>query len=146
MRFRNASAPGCSPATATALSRSWTDPAGSRSHFGALLLGYYTYDGCLHYAGRADTGFNEQELARLAGGVVKPLETPACPWPSGRRARTGSAQPFSWRGRWCDPIRSLTNQMREVENPRCVSPESERSWDPFFEREPVAEEVINDFR
>jgi ATP-dependent DNA ligase len=34
----------------------WTDPAGSRSHSGALLLGYYTEDGRLHYAGRAATG------------------------------------------------------------------------------------------
>jgi DNA ligase D-like protein (predicted ligase) len=29
----------------------WTDPEGSRSHIGALLLGYYTEDGLLHYAG-----------------------------------------------------------------------------------------------
>ena len=29
----------------------WTDPEGSRSHIGALLLGYYTDDGRLHYAG-----------------------------------------------------------------------------------------------
>src|SRR5262249_7570914 len=49
----------------------WTEPAGSRAHLGALLLGYYTNDGRLHYAGRAGTGFNEQELARLAG-VLKP--------------------------------------------------------------------------
>lgn len=34
----------------------WTDPEGSRSHIGALLLGYYTEDGHLHYAGRAGTG------------------------------------------------------------------------------------------
>ena len=27
----------------------WTDPEGSRSHIGALLLGYYTEDGRLHY-------------------------------------------------------------------------------------------------
>ena len=31
----------------------WTDPEGSRSHIGALLLGYYTEDGRLYYAGRA---------------------------------------------------------------------------------------------
>src|SRR5215213_8799279 len=30
----------------------WTDPEGSRSHLGALLLGYYTEDGRLHHAGR----------------------------------------------------------------------------------------------
>jgi bifunctional non-homologous end joining protein LigD len=42
----------------------WTDPEGSRSHIGALLLGYYTKDGRLHYAGRAGTGMTENELKR----------------------------------------------------------------------------------
>jgi bifunctional non-homologous end joining protein LigD len=51
----------------------WTDPRGGRSHFGALLLGYYTEDGRLLYAGRAGTGFTERELARPAG-VLKPLQ------------------------------------------------------------------------
>ena len=41
----------------------WTDPTGSRPHFGALLLGYYTEDGRLLYAGRAGTGFTDSELA-----------------------------------------------------------------------------------
>ena len=45
----------------------WTDPEGSRSHIGALLLGYYTDDGRLHYAGRVGTGLTEKELKRLAG-------------------------------------------------------------------------------
>src|SRR3981189_1702830 len=61
----------------------WTDSGGSRSHFGALLLGYHTEDGRLHYAGRAGTGFNERELARLAGGL-KPLETPRMPLDNGQ--------------------------------------------------------------
>ena len=30
----------------------WTDPEGSRSHIGALLLGYYTDDGRLHAPSR----------------------------------------------------------------------------------------------
>ena len=30
----------------------WSDPEGSRPHLGALLLGYYTDDGKLIYAGR----------------------------------------------------------------------------------------------
>ena len=37
----------------------WTGPAGSRSHFGALLLSCYTEDGRLHYARRVGTGFTE---------------------------------------------------------------------------------------
>jgi ATP-dependent DNA ligase len=34
----------------------WSDPEGSRPHVGALLLGYYTDDGKLTYAGRVGTG------------------------------------------------------------------------------------------
>src|SRR5262245_35388340 len=56
----------------------WTDPAGSRPNFGALLLGYYTEDGELLYAGRAGTGFTETELKRLAG-VLRPLEVQRMP-------------------------------------------------------------------
>jgi ATP-dependent DNA ligase len=43
----------------------WSDPEGSRHRIGALLLGYYTPDGRLVYAGRAGTGFSEAELERL---------------------------------------------------------------------------------
>lgn len=56
----------------------WTDPEGSRSHIGALLLGYYTDDGRLHYAGRAGTGMKEKELKRLAGELA-PLQVPTMP-------------------------------------------------------------------
>lgn len=54
----------------------WTDPTGSRSHMGALLLGYYTEDGKLHYAGRVGTGMTDAELKRLAG-VLTPLQVKA---------------------------------------------------------------------
>jgi ATP-dependent DNA ligase len=43
----------------------WSDPEGSRHRLGSLLLGYYTPDGRLIYAGRAGTGMSEQELERL---------------------------------------------------------------------------------
>ncbi|MDQ2728992.1 MAG: non-homologous end-joining DNA ligase [Actinomycetota bacterium] len=43
----------------------WTDPSGSRSGLGALLLGYYDDDGSLRYAGKVGTGFNEAELRAL---------------------------------------------------------------------------------
>jgi bifunctional non-homologous end joining protein LigD len=57
----------------------WTDPEGSRSHIGALLLlGYYTEDGRLHYAGRAGTGMAAKELKRLAG-VLAPLKVTRMP-------------------------------------------------------------------
>src|SRR5262249_40754928 len=56
----------------------WSEPSGSRQHFGALLLGYYTDAGRLHYGGRAGTGFTETELKRLAG-VLQPLEVRRMP-------------------------------------------------------------------
>ena len=56
----------------------WTDPTGSRSHIGALLLGYYTQDGRLHYAGRAGTGMTAKELKRLAE-LLAPLQVPRMP-------------------------------------------------------------------
>src|SRR6195256_3762733 len=69
----------------------WTDPEGSRRHIGALLLGYYTQDGRLHYAGRAGTGINDRELKRLAG-VLAPLQAPKMPLaaPPPRDNRFGS--------------------------------------------------------
>jgi ATP-dependent DNA ligase len=43
----------------------WSDPEGSRPHLRALLLGYYTDDGKLTYAGRAGTGMPVKVLADL---------------------------------------------------------------------------------
>ena len=43
----------------------WSDPEGSRHRIGSLLLGYYTPEGKLIYAGRAGTGLPEAELERL---------------------------------------------------------------------------------
>jgi ATP-dependent DNA ligase len=40
----------------------WSDPDGSRHRIGALLLGYYTRDGDLVYAGWAGTGMPVAEL------------------------------------------------------------------------------------
>lgn len=42
----------------------YTDPQGSRTGFGALLLGYYE-DGDLRYAGKVGTGFDDQTLREL---------------------------------------------------------------------------------
>ena len=43
----------------------FTDPAGSRAGFGALLLGVHDEEGALRYAGRVGTGFDERALKRL---------------------------------------------------------------------------------
>lgn len=42
----------------------WTEPRGARTHFGALLVGYYDADG-LRYAGKVGTGFDTATLADL---------------------------------------------------------------------------------
>jgi bifunctional non-homologous end joining protein LigD len=42
----------------------YTSPAGSRTHFGALLLGAY-HRGQLHYVGKVGTGFTQKLLASL---------------------------------------------------------------------------------
>ena len=51
----------------------WSEPEGSRSLLGALLLGYYGPDGRLLYAGRAGTGMSEKTL-RMLHGRLAPLE------------------------------------------------------------------------
>jgi bifunctional non-homologous end joining protein LigD len=51
----------------------YSEPQGSRSHFGALLLGVER-DGELSYAGRVGTGFSDASLRELAQ-KLKPLAT-----------------------------------------------------------------------
>ena len=49
----------------------FTDPQGSRTGFGALLLGYYDPDGQLVYAGKVGTGFTQKTLDSLHASLVK---------------------------------------------------------------------------
>lgn len=56
----------------------YTDPHGSRKHFGALLVGYYE-DDRLRYAGKVGTGFDERTLARL-GDRLESLEESESPF------------------------------------------------------------------
>ena len=44
----------------------WTEPRQSRTHFGALLVGYHDAAGALRWAGSVGTGFDQAELARLS--------------------------------------------------------------------------------
>ncbi|WNO70783.1 non-homologous end-joining DNA ligase [Streptomyces sp. AM8-1-1] len=46
----------------------FTEPAGSRVGFGALLIGYYA-DGELRYAGKVGTGYDQAALRRLRGAL-----------------------------------------------------------------------------
>jgi bifunctional non-homologous end joining protein LigD len=67
----------------------WTDPEGSRTGLGALLLGLFTAKGRLEFAGKVGTGFSEDLLADLRRRLGK-IETRAPPFadaPSGADAR-----------------------------------------------------------
>jgi bifunctional non-homologous end joining protein LigD len=68
----------------------YSDPKGSRSGFGALLLGLNNEDGGeLKFAGRVGTGFTEATLKTILS-QLRPLETHACPVanpPTGSDAR-----------------------------------------------------------
>jgi bifunctional non-homologous end joining protein LigD len=44
----------------------WTEPQGSRSGLGALLVGYHD-DGDLRFGGKVGTGFGDRELTMLSG-------------------------------------------------------------------------------
>jgi bifunctional non-homologous end joining protein LigD len=55
----------------------WTEPHGSRSGLGALLVGYYEDDE-LRFGGKVGTGFGERELAMLTRRLV-PFEQTAPP-------------------------------------------------------------------
>ena len=69
----------------------WSDPEGSRPHLGALLLGYYTDDGKLIYAGRVGTGMPVKVLADLRRRL-DPLARKTSPLSARRRAQPASAR------------------------------------------------------
>ena len=56
----------------------FTDPGGSRTDFGALLVGYYE-DAQLRYAGKVGTGFSAKTLHEL-GAKLRKLEAPESPF------------------------------------------------------------------
>ncbi len=57
----------------------YSEPAGSRSGFGALLLGVHDQHGKLHYAGRVGTGFDAAAL-RSIKRELDALEAPRSPF------------------------------------------------------------------
>jgi bifunctional non-homologous end joining protein LigD len=81
----------------------WSDPEGSRHRIGALLLGYYTPEGKLIYAGRAGTGMPVAELERL-WQRLQPLMVNKMPLaePPPRSTRFGSPLVLS-RVHWVRP-------------------------------------------
>jgi bifunctional non-homologous end joining protein LigD len=66
----------------------YTDPAGSRTDFGALLVGYYEGDR-LRYAGRVGTGYSARWLASL-GVRLRALEIGESPFADARPIPRGT--------------------------------------------------------
>jgi bifunctional non-homologous end joining protein LigD len=66
----------------------YTDPAGSRSDFGALLVGYYE-DDQLKYAGKIGTGFSATTLHGL-GARLRELATAESPFSDARPIPRGT--------------------------------------------------------
>ncbi|HEX2208502.1 MAG TPA: non-homologous end-joining DNA ligase, partial [Longimicrobium sp.] len=75
----------------------YTEPRGSRSHFGALLLGVHDEKGKLVYAGKVGTGFDESRLREVYPQLQK-LERDDSPFVNhGRRGRKPAGV------HWIDP-------------------------------------------
>ena len=72
----------------------FTKPSGGRSHFGALLLGYYDQSKKFIYAGRVGTGFSEQTLTELHRKLTKLVQRRS-PF-SNLSGTTGQARDVSW--------------------------------------------------
>jgi bifunctional non-homologous end joining protein LigD len=66
----------------------YTDPQGSRTGFGALLLGYYDADGQLVYAGKVGTGFDNVLLHDLHAELAR-LERDQPPFAQGKLPKSG---------------------------------------------------------
>lgn len=72
----------------------YTDPRGTRSGIGSLLLGVHDESGALHYAGNVGTGFNEKALAVLSQRL-RALHVPASPF--------ANARTIGKKAHWVDP-------------------------------------------
>ena len=72
----------------------WTEPRGSRTGLGALLVGVYA-DGALRYAGKVGTGFDRRTLDDLVERL-RPLERGASPFSEPIRPAVSGAH-------WAEP-------------------------------------------
>ncbi|PWU18530.1 MAG: ATP-dependent DNA ligase [Verrucomicrobia bacterium] len=94
----------------------YTKPQGARSHFGAILVGYYQ-DGQLLYAAKVGTGFDQKLLASLYQ-KFQTLRRPDCPFANLPEQRIGSSGAGMTASRmksctWLDP--KLVCQVRFAE-------------------------------
>ncbi|MEP6782247.1 MAG: non-homologous end-joining DNA ligase, partial [Acidobacteriota bacterium] len=89
----------------------WTDPGGTRVHFGSLILGAHDSTpqdgGKLRYAGEVGTGFTGAELERVMKLLTR-IETPTCPLDPKPKILSAKGAPH-----WVRPI--LVAQVRYTE-------------------------------
>lgn len=77
----------------------WTDPAGSRTHFGALLIGQYEASGELRFISRVGTGFDEAKLREIHA-LLKARAAERSPF---RKAKSGEGAPPPQVSHYCAP-------------------------------------------
>jgi ATP dependent DNA ligase C terminal region len=88
----------------------FTDPAGSRTDFGALLVGYYK-QGRLWYAGKVGIGYRAATLREL-GARLRELERPESPFVDVRPIPRGT--------HWTAPPRAARRQAPNRGRPRAA--------------------------
>ena len=84
----------------------WTDPGGTRMHFGSLILGA-TGPAGLQYVGEVGTGFKGSELERLMA-MLKRIESATSPFDPPPKLLTAKGRPH-----WVKPL--LVAQVRYTE-------------------------------
>ena len=84
----------------------YTDPGGTRQHFGSLILGAHD-EGRLRYAGEVGTGFKGAELDRIMR-MLKRIETPESPFVPMPKLLSAKGRPH-----WVKPL--LVAQVRYTE-------------------------------
>jgi DNA ligase D-like protein (predicted ligase) len=95
----------------------WTEPAGSRSGFGALLVGTWK-NGVLRYAGRVGTGFSDAELVRTSARLAS-LARAHPPFVDPPRRHVA---------RWVDPVLICRVRFTEWTNDRKLRHPSFVGW------------------
>ena len=83
----------------------FTAPRGSRTEFGALLVGVYDADGALRYAGKVGTGFNRETLRSL-GARMRELRRDDAPFADAPRFRDAT---------WVEPELVAQVRLRRVD-------------------------------
>lgn len=93
----------------------WTEPEGSRAHFGALLLGLHEESGALRYVGKVGTGFSGDTLKRIHERL-KPLERDRTPF----RAPKANERPVERKVHFVEPRLMAKVRFADVTEEGCV--------------------------